>query len=225
MSPFLEILKDEVQLAALVFMASVYALRVAWLFRFPPRRERTRPAGRAAAGAAYSLINIANPGGMESTRKRPWFYFQFVVFHIGVAAAISATFLIPYAPVILENAFLAWTFTVLMASAFLVGMVRLYRRLTTPVLRMVSTPDDFASLILMIVYFASGILALSPLADRSEWPLILFFSLTTFFLVYVPFSKIGHYLYYPFARIYLGRTLGHRGAWPPQGRSRRGGAR
>ena len=41
-----------------------------------------------------------------------------------------------------------------------------------------------------------------------------YFFLTAFFLVYVPFSKISHYLYYPFARWYLGRTLGHRGVMP-----------
>ncbi len=42
-----------------------------------------------------------------------------------------------------------------------------------------------------------------------------FFILTAFFLIYVPFSKISHYLYYPFTRYYLGKTLGHRGVHPP----------
>jgi hypothetical protein len=32
----------------------------------------------------------------------------------------------------------------------------------------------------------------------------------------VPFSKISHYLYYPFMRYYLGRTLGYRGVFPIQ---------
>jgi hypothetical protein len=30
----------------------------------------------------------------------------------------------------------------------------------------------------------------------------------------VPFSKISHYLYYPFTRYWLGRSLGHRGSMP-----------
>jgi hypothetical protein len=30
----------------------------------------------------------------------------------------------------------------------------------------------------------------------------------------VPFSKISHYLYYPFTRYYLGKTLGRRGVYP-----------
>jgi hypothetical protein len=44
--------------------------------------------------------------------------------------------------------------------------------------------------------------------------MIAFFILTAFFLVVVPFSKISHYLYYPFTRIILGRTLGRRGVLP-----------
>jgi hypothetical protein len=40
------------------------------------------------------------------------------------------------------------------------------------------------------------------------------FGLTTFFLLYVPFSKISHYLYYPFARLYFGRHFGRRGVYP-----------
>ena len=38
--------------------------------------------------------------------------------------------------------------------------------------------------------------------------------LTAFFLFYVPFSKISHYIFYPFTRWYLGKTLGHRGVYP-----------
>jgi hypothetical protein len=38
--------------------------------------------------------------------------------------------------------------------------------------------------------------------------------LTSFFLLYVPFSKISHYLYYPFTRWWLGKALGHRGSFP-----------
>jgi hypothetical protein len=38
--------------------------------------------------------------------------------------------------------------------------------------------------------------------------------MTAFFLIYVPFSKISHYLYYPFTRYYLGKSLGYRGVFP-----------
>ena len=44
--------------------------------------------------------------------------------------------------------------------------------------------------------------------------IVLYLYLTSFFLLYVPFSKISHYLYYPFTRWYLGKALGHRGSFP-----------
>ena len=44
--------------------------------------------------------------------------------------------------------------------------------------------------------------------------MMIYFCLTAFFLIYVPFSKISHYLYYPFTRFWLGKTMSHRGVYP-----------
>ena len=79
MSNLLKIFENEVQLAALAFMGLVYALRLVWIFRFRVRRDRTVAAGRDGAGAGYSLMNIAMPWAMESTRTHPGRYLEFVV--------------------------------------------------------------------------------------------------------------------------------------------------
>ena len=89
MSPFLRVLENEVQIAALLFMAVVYVLRLVWLFRFRSAPERTYAAGNAGAGVALLMLNVAMPWAMESTRRKPLFYVQFVIFHIGVALAIA----------------------------------------------------------------------------------------------------------------------------------------
>jgi nitrate reductase gamma subunit len=81
-------------------------------------------------------------------------------------------------------------------------------------MRAISTPDDYFSLALLTVWFLFAALAAPNRADRGEGVLLAFFFLTAFFLLYVPFSKISHYLYYPFTRFYLGRTLTHRGVFP-----------
>jgi hypothetical protein len=211
MSHFLYVLENEVQLVALAFLVIVYTLRLIWLFRFRSAREKTYPAGDSRRGVAKSLMNVAMPWAMESTRKRPGFYAQFVIFHLGVIAAIGATFIIPYAPELLETRIVVRIFQIVLGAAFLVGVWRLYRRVFDPRLRLISSRDDYFSLILMILYFLLGFFAVPNEAHRHEWPLILFFALTAFFLVYVPFSKICHYLYYPFTRYFLGRTMGHRG--------------
>jgi len=204
------------QIGALLFMAVVYVVRLGWILRFRSRRERTFPAGREAAGIGYSLMNVAMPWAMESTRRKPWLYAQFVVFHLGVVAAIAATFIIPYRPAWFEVRPVARAFQATLAAAFFVGLLRLVRRLREPTLRLVSSADDYLSLALMVVFFAAGILAVPNRFRTGEWTLLLFFGLTAFFLVYVPFSKICHYLYYPFTRYFLGRTMGHRGVLPPR---------
>jgi hypothetical protein len=214
MSPILRHLENEVQIIALLFLATVYTLRIFWILRFVPTRERTRPAGREREGVAYSLLNICMPWSMEATRRKPGFYIQFVIFHLGVAAAIAATFIIPYWPEFFRTKAVVWLFQVIIGAAFLVGLMRLRRRLRTPAVRLISTPDDYFSLLLLILYFASAVLAVPNRYQKSEWPLVLFFGLTAFFLFYVPFSKISHYLYYPFARYALGKTMGHRGISP-----------
>jgi hypothetical protein len=214
MSDLLKFVENEVQLAALAFLAVIYVARLIWIFRFRSRKERTFAAGSAAGGVGYSLLNAAMPWAMESTRKRPGFYAQFVIFHLGIVAAIAATFIIPYAPGIFRIRAIALSFQFLLAAAFFVGLSRLGRRMTNPVLRMVSSADDYLSLSLMILFFAAGVQAVPNAYEKAEWPLLLFFGLTAFFLVYVPFSKICHYLYYPFTRFYLGRSMGHRGAFP-----------
>lgn len=211
MSEGLRLLENEVQIAALLFLTVVYVLRLAWLFRFRSAPERTYAVGNAAAGIGWSMMNVAMPWAMESTRRKPFFYVQFVIFHIGVVLAIAATFIIPYWPGLLEQTWVVRLFQVSLLAAFAVGLVRLYRRLTTPALRLISTGDDYLSLVLMTLFFLSGAMAVPNRPQDGEWPLWAFFALTTFFLVYVPFSKICHYLYYPFTRFYLGRMQGHRG--------------
>ncbi|MBI4875397.1 MAG: hypothetical protein HY822_12255 [Acidobacteria bacterium] len=217
-SPLLHFAEDRLQIFALAFMALVYILKVRWILTFPAGRDRqapgTNPGTSAKKGAIHSLFNIALPWEMVSTRCHPWFYVQFVIFHIGVAASIGMSFLIPYVPEWIAGRGAVLALQSIFAAAFLVGCVRLVRRLTDPYIRAISTPDDYFSLALLVVWFAFSFLAAPNDRQTSEWPLLGYFFLTAFFLIYVPFSKISHYLFYPFARWYLGRTLGHRGVYP-----------
>jgi nitrate reductase gamma subunit len=100
------------------------------------------------------------------------------------------------------------------ALAFLVGLKRMVRRFGDKYMRAISSPDDYFSLILLTVWFLFAYLAVPNDITNGEWHMLGYFWLATFFLVYVPFSKISHYLYYPFTRFYIGKSLGHRGVFP-----------
>jgi hypothetical protein len=102
MSETLRFVADDLQIMALTFMGIVYILRIRWLLRFKPGRERQAPTGSpdtsSFKGIIYSWGNIAMPWAMESTRKKLFFYGQFVLFHLAVGASITMSFVIPYAP-------------------------------------------------------------------------------------------------------------------------------
>ena len=92
---------------ALIFMGLVYTVRIIWFLRFKAGVERQAATGLPGTtpvkGILYSWANIAMPWAMESTRRKLFLYVQFVVFHLGVSAAIILSFIIPYAPGLLEG--------------------------------------------------------------------------------------------------------------------------
>ena len=215
----LEFVRGTLHDAALGFMAIVYCIRLYWLTRFPAGQERQAPTSggslKPTKSIVYSWANVALPGAMESTRRNFFLYVQFVIFHIGVAAAITLMFSIsfyfkgdPLPPR------LALLFQVVIGAAFLVGLLRIVRRLTNIYVRALSSPDDHFSVWLLTAWFGLGTLAAPNDISGGEWQSYAFFLMGSFFLVYVPFSKISHYLYYPFTRYFLGKTLGRRGVWP-----------
>ena len=218
MSPLLRFAENQLQIAALLFMAAVYIIKVRWILKFPAAGDRQASTGdghtNASKGAAYSLLQIAMPWTMASTRQRPLFYVQFAVFHLGVAASIAMSFMIPYAPLLIAGQAAILALRVIFAAALLVGLGRLIRRLNNPYSHSISTPDDYFSLGLLVVWLGVSFWAAPDDLLKGEGALLAYFFLTAFFLVYVPFSKISHYLYYPFARWYLGKTLGYRGVYP-----------
>jgi len=218
MSETLLFVSDDLQLMALGFMAVVYILRIRWLLTFKASRDRQAKSENVNAsslkGIVYSWANVAMPWSMESTRQMSFFYIQFVIFHVAVATNIGMSFVIPYAPGLMKPMIVVRFLQILFAAACAIGCYRLYRRLSNPAIRLISTPDDFFSLVLLTLWLFASIFAAPNRPDLGEGPLMVYFIMTAFFLVYVPFSKISHYLYYPFTRFYFGRTMGYRGVYP-----------
>ncbi len=206
------------QEVALGIMALVYCTRLYWLTRFKAGKERQASTGLGDTtprrGILYSWGNVAMPWAMESTRKDAFMYTTFVIFHLGVVAAIGLSFVIPYAPHWLESGLMVAVLRVVIGLACLVGVLRIIRRITAKYVRAISSPDDHFSIWLLTVWFAFAFLAVPNNHAGGETILLIYFFMTAFFLMYVPFSKISHYLYYPFTRYYLGKTLGHRGVFP-----------
>ncbi len=203
----LKILENEVQIGALIAMGVMYAIRIFWLMSLPADRELARPKNSPTGGIILSFGSVLTPWFVTGTRKQLMIYAEFAFFHIAVAMAIAFSFIHPYASQALV-APVIYTFTAFLGLGLLSGILRLIRRVVSPEMRVISTPDDYFSISLLNVYLA---LALLAMLINSTWLLILFFAVTTFFLLYVPWSKVSHYLYILFTRFYFGFYFGRRG--------------
>jgi len=205
---------------ALAFMGAVYTKRLFWILNFKPGKDRQTPGERhgdtSIFPALYSMANVAMPNKMESTRKDFPFWVNFVIFHICAFSGIFFAIISSAYPPFVKFWPLGLYFDLIFVVGFLVAMSRVYRRFTNPVLKLVSSPDDYFAIMTLTVWFFIGIFAagyhLGFVHNPNVYAAFLF--VTSFFLFYVPFSKISHYLYYPFTRYYIGKTLGHRGSMP-----------
>ena len=218
MSPLLKFAEGTLQEVALVFMVGVYITRLIWLHKFKAGADKSAPAGTdytsPRKGMFYSWGTIFMPWAMESTRRDIFLWVQFGIFHVGVTASLGMSFLIPYAPGLMKIPAVVVIAQVLFAAAFIVGCMRIVRRIGDPYVRAISSPDDHFSLVMLTSWFAMAFMAATNNPAKGEGWLLAYFFTTALFIIYVPFSKISHYLYYPFTRMWIGKALGRRGVYP-----------
>jgi hypothetical protein len=192
-----------------VILILLYVARLAALFRRRLAHDIASNArGDIAKGVVEALFIIVTPWRMESTRKHWTRYVEFVVFHLGVFVNIVISFIIAYAP----NALTVPARSValaLLGASFIAGGARLYRRANRPEMRIISSPDDYVAMVMVLLFLFTGLLALLGWQPG----IITYFVIAALFLVYEPFSKIRHYIYYPFARYFYGATFGKRGVY------------
>ncbi len=210
-SHFTEILMDKVQIAALLFMATAYVIKIISILKQPAAFERTPTKGDEKQAIKYAYMTLAMPWEMESTKKHWWRYLEFIIYHLGVAVTITVTFIMPYLPGLIAGKGVVFFIQGSVILALVCGTSRLVRRVIKPEMRVISTPDDYFSIFVLNIWLITAFLA-AP--QTSEPALIAFFGMTTFFLIYVPFSKISHYIFWPFIRYYQGKHFGHRGVYP-----------
>ncbi len=197
----------ELQYIALALLVLLYAIKVWQISRLPMPPEMAPARGDATRGVASSFAWPFLPWTMESTRQHWVRWLAFGLYHIGILIAILASFTIPFFPQVM-----IWpvrvVMVVLIALALVAGLLKLAWRFSRPEIRYVSTPDDFFSLVVLQIWF---LLAIPALLVYSPGWLIPYFVLTALLLVYVPLSKISHYIYWFFARFIFGVRYGRRG--------------
>ena len=211
LGPLTTLLVHELHYGALAFMVLAYTIKIRQLLKLPAIVEGTPPRGNHAQAIGYAYLTLAMPWELESQRQKWSSYVEFALFHIAIAFGIGTAFSLPIAHEAMRNSLvvpsLQWIFTIGTA----IGIIRLGNRLMRGEMRAISSPDDYFCLALLTLWMASGVMAV---AQKNEVGLLVFYVLATFFLIYVPFSKISHYIYWPFIRYYMGKHFGHRAVYP-----------
>jgi nitrate reductase gamma subunit len=207
---FVHFAEYELQIIALAWLAVMYVIKSYQLSHLAMPWEKAPGKGNSLAGVMRTYAGIFMPWTMESSRKHLRRWVEFGAYHVGAFIAILTTFTMPFVPAMMTGP-VRLVFTVLIAPAVVLSLVKLVRRLKSPELRVISTPDDYFALVSVGAYFISAVVALlmdTPLART------VYFIITAAFLFYVPFSKISHYVYFLFAGMITGSRYGWRGVRP-----------
>jgi hypothetical protein len=205
-------LKVGVIIAAVICMA---ALILQWIKtrRFGRREDPSIPAGGRMTGIAYAFGPGMMPWAKESGSKHLPTWTAGVVLHAAVFFAFTevgffmAGLMPPPGP--------SRVIRIVLALGLLCGLGLLAKRIAKPVLKAISTPDDFIANALV-----SGLLLLAWCALQWLWvvPLLLLWSI--YLLLYIPFGKIRHCFYFFYTRVLFGDFFGRRGVLPHDGTSR-----
>lgn len=186
-------------------MVIVYLVRVAILLRRKMVADKASPKGKDFPAIFWAYVSFFMPWSMESTKKKWYQYVEFSFFHLGILTSIILSFVISYTPKILDT-FLLPVFTVILVGALIAALIRFVRRMAVPNMNIISTPDDYLSLIMSVLFIGFAIPAMYGLGITVP----IFFLVTFVFLIYAPISKIHHYIYFPFTLYYLGKFSGSR---------------
>lgn len=207
---------------ALHFALVVFAFGVTWrlasLLLLPRMLDRSK--AREGAPPAY----IAS--GREIIR-RMWPQAEFAqatrfstingyIFHIGLAIIVFGG--TPHILFLRDLIGLSWPglptniingVSVITAMSLVLALAR---RLTDPVLRLISTGNDYMSWLMTFLPVATGLVAISHIGARYETLLAIHLLAVAAFLIWFPFGKLMHAFLVFVSRGTTGAHLAHRGA-------------
>lgn len=193
-----------IALLSLAFSALALFYRFLKILKYPKPIDYSTPKAPPLTGIVYAFTLGMTPWAKESTRKHWILYLRGILFHIGIFSALFALtlrlFSFPTPGLIML--FLS-TITGLGAIMGIIGIVLRFEEKN---LRMISNFDDHLSLWLVTIFLL--LIALSHLFP-SVLPLM--FLSSSIMLLYLPFSKIRHFIYFFLSRLFFGNHLGKRG--------------
>jgi nitrate reductase gamma subunit len=207
------------QVSLLVFIAGmVYRLvRVIFLGWIP---DRVPSKGSKTTGVVMSFLKGIIiwpfiPWVKNTFKKNPVIYLAGGLFHLGLfivlifgaAHMLAWKSLLGFGWVTLPLPIVDW-----MAAVAIAAMVVLFiNRQTNPVLKLITGPAEWLNLLFVFLPMITGYIMTHHLFFRYEVLFSLHMLAVDIMLLWIPFSRISHFMFYFFSRAIHGQEFGKRG--------------
>jgi hypothetical protein len=179
-------------------------LKLREIMNRPFKADLARERGKPGRGIFFAFTLGMAPWEKESTRIHWIAYLRGIFFHLGIFMAFGVLLISPWLELLPD--ILVWLMLAVTGFGALFGFAGIYMRLAGPNERVLSLPDDYASVFLTSLFIA---LAFATLL----WPSVLpaFYVVTGLMGAYIPVSKIRHCVYFFYSKFFFGMGFGRRG--------------
>ncbi|MEW6400539.1 MAG: hypothetical protein AB1649_02000 [Chloroflexota bacterium] len=193
-----------IAIAGFIVGAIGILLRLRDIMNRPFKKDFSRERGSPRRGVLFAFTLGMAPWEKESTRIHWIAYLRGIFFHVGIFTAFAVLFASPWLSAL--PSWVIWIAAVITGLGALFGFAGIFMRLSGPNERMLSLPDDYASVFLTSLFVAQATVALM-------WPaaLPIFYVIAGILAAYVPLSKIRHCVYFFYSKFFFGFNFGRRG--------------
>jgi hypothetical protein len=192
---------------ALVFSIVVFSWRLRIYNQLTRPVDRAKPKGDVRSGVLYAYTTGMAPWAKESTRLHMLAYLRGVAFHLGIFLGLALVFASPW--IHLLPPVLRGLLAMGAGAGAVFGLIGFVMRLTEHNLKAVSTYDDLFAVLLVSLF-----LAMTALWLMIPEALPAFYLVSAVMLVYAPFSKIRHCIFFAYSRLFYGKFIGSRAVLP-----------
>lgn len=192
---------------AMFFSVLVFARKLQLFNRLVRPVDRSTPKGSSSLGNLYAFTLGMAPWAKESTRRHFLAYLRGIAFHVGIFLGLGIFLVSPW--LILLPALIRYLLVTVVGIGALLGYIGWLARLTEHNLKVLSTPDDYFSVLLVSLFLTNATLYLV-----NPELLSVFYLSGAVMLIYAPFSKIRHCIYFAYSRLFFGRFVGSHGIFP-----------
>ena len=195
--------------ALIVFVAGSLYRIIAMLVR--GKKEPALYPSTSFSGAVRSILHGLIPFGSTYMRRQPLFAIVTIGFHL--CLIILPLFLLAHIVLWYESwQILWWSLPDLLADLMAIWVILaciyfIVRRRVVPEVKKVTRPSDILLPAIVLLTFLTGFLAYHQWGpDR---PIMILHVLAgEILLIAIPFSKLGHMLFFMFSRAYMGAEFG-----------------